>query len=109
MRARARGLAEHLGKRDKRSSEREPRSRRREETRPAARDALAANSDQRRRGQRREQRDPGGGIDRSHPRNVRSLSTSSASWRRPIATINPSPTTTSDAATAMTAIAKTWP
>ena len=45
----------------------------------------------------------------SSPRSVRSLSTSSSMLRRPIATIRPRPTTTSEAATAITAIAKTWP
>src|SRR5919204_2291834 len=44
-----------------------------------------------------------------YPRSVLSLSTSSSMWRRPSATIMPRPTTTSDAATAITAIANTWP
>src|SRR3954451_11426588 len=45
----------------------------------------------------------------AHPRSVLSLSTSSSRLRRPIATIRPRPTTTSEAAIAITAIANTWP
>src|SRR5262249_16889698 len=45
----------------------------------------------------------------AYPLSVRSLSTSRSMLRRPIATIRPSPTTTSDAATAITEIANTWP
>src|SRR5205814_768837 len=45
----------------------------------------------------------------AHPRSPVSWSTSSSSRRRPIATISPRPTTTSDAATAMTASAKICP
>src|SRR5581483_9325762 len=44
-----------------------------------------------------------------HPRRLVSLSTSSTRCRRAIATIRPSPTTTSDAATAITDSAKIWP
>src|SRR5205823_5735245 len=62
--------------------------------------------DRQRRAERREQADPGGG---DHPRRVRSLSTSKSSLRRAIATISPSPTTTSEAATAITVSAKICP
>src|SRR5436305_8435144 len=44
-----------------------------------------------------------------YPRSVLSLSTSSSTFRRPKATIRPRPTTTSEAATAITEIAKIWP
>src|SRR5262249_38219311 len=47
--------------------------------------------------------------DVAHPRSVESLSTSSSSLRRWTATISPSPTTTSEAATAITASAKICP
>src|SRR5205085_8412122 len=62
--------------------------------------------DRHRTGERRDQADPGG--DR-HPRRKESLSTSRSSRRRASATIRPRPTTTSDAATAITASAKIWP
>src|SRR5512146_880907 len=48
-------------------------------------------------------------MEHSHPLSVVSLSTSSSTLRRPMATISPRPTTTSEAATAITAIANTWP
>src|SRR6266496_3416941 len=69
-------------------------------------DAHSRERDRERRREGREQADPGGD---DHPRSVCSRSTSSARRRRDIATISPSPTTTSDAATAMTAMANTWP
>ena len=57
-------------------------------------------------GERRRQAEPGAG---DHPRSSESRSTSSASRRRCSATTRPSPTHTSDAATAITASAKIWP
>src|SRR5205085_5204234 len=72
----------------------------------AARDPVPEERDQEGRAERREQADPGGD---DHPRSVRSLSTSRSRFRREMATIRPRPTTTSEAATAMTASAKICP
>src|SRR5207248_5356021 len=72
----------------------------------AARDAGSQQRDQERRGERRDEADPGGD---DHPRRMESLSTSRSRRLRAIATIRPSPTTTSEAATAITASAKIWP
>src|SRR5262249_51802876 len=99
-------LVEELHERDHRAHEGDRRGRRRDPAGDARRNAHAAERDHERRRERREQADPGG---RDHPRRVCSLSTSSGSRRRDIATISPRPTTTSDAATAITAIAKICP
>src|SRR6185312_5393955 len=71
-----------------------------------ARDARPEESDQQRSGERRGEADPGGD---DHPRRKLSLSTSRSMRFWAIATIRPRPTTTSAAATAITARAKIWP
>src|SRR5262249_21938698 len=91
---------------DDRRDERGERRGRRDVARRAPRDPHAGGGDRERGGERQREADPGGRI---HPRSVLSLSTSSSTCRRPIATIRPRPTTNSDAATAITAIANTWP
>ena len=73
----------------------------------APRDAHAGERDRERRRERREQADPGGG---DHSARASAAGRRRAARRRrDIATISPRPTTTSDAATAITAIANTWP
>src|SRR5262249_9602042 len=106
VRALLRRVAEHDDEGDDRGDERGHRRRGRDVAGLAARDAAARERDRRRRRQRKQQAGPGGAV---HPRSVRSLSTSRSMLRRPIATIIPRPTTTSEAAIAMTAIAKTCP
>src|SRR6266487_6123015 len=69
-------------------------------------DPRAEQRDQDRAAERREQAEPGAA---GHPRSSESVSTSSESCRRWSATTRPSPTHTSEAATAMTASAKIWP
>src|ERR1051325_10859983 len=76
---------------------------------PAGCDAwqlVPAEQDQDRAAERREQAEPGAA---GHPRSSESVSTSSERFRRLSATTRPSPTQTSEAATAITASAKIWP
>src|SRR5262249_4536344 len=84
----------------------ESRERRDDAGRPP-RDHVAGERDQERRGERGEEADPGTGD--GHPRSTLAWSTSRATRRLAIATMSPSPTATSPAATAMTASAKIWP
>src|SRR5207248_9826278 len=72
----------------------------------APRQARAPERDRDRGGERREEADPAGD---DQPRSVLNRSTSRSSLRRAIATISPSPTTTSEAATAITVSAKICP
>ena len=72
----------------------------------APRDRTAEERDRQRSCQGREQAQPGA---EDHPLSTRSRSTSRSRRLRAIATISPRPTTTSDAATAITASAKTCP
>src|SRR5215210_7570693 len=73
----------------------------------APREPRAGDRDQQQAGERREQADPGGGG--HQPRSRLSRSTSSSRPLRDMATMRPRPTTTSEAATAMTVSAKIWP
>src|SRR5260370_40742807 len=74
-----------------------------------ARDPRPAEQDEDRAAERGEQAEPGAVGHAGHPRSSESVSTSSERFRRLSATTRPSPTQTSEAATAMTASAKIWP
>src|SRR5439155_17330427 len=99
-------LAEQADERDDGAGERDERRRRRDPAGDPSGDAHPGERDHEHRRERREEAEPGGD---DHPRSALSLSTSRSSLRRDIATMSPRPTTTSDAATAITAIANTWP
>ncbi len=88
------------------ADERAERRARGDEPRLAPGDPRAGEGDREHGRGRQEQRDPGG---LGHPRRVVSLSRSRSARRRDMATMKPSPTTASEAATTMTASAKIWP
>src|SRR4029453_17157925 len=81
-------------------------ARRRDPGGNGAREPRPAEQDQDRADERREQAEPGAA---GHPRSSDRVSTSSERFRRLSATTRPSPTQTSDAATAITVSAKIWP
>src|SRR5213076_1524591 len=99
-------VAEQERERDQRGDEGDQDRGRREIPGAAARQPRAPDRDRQGGDQRREEADPGGD---DQPRSVLSRSTSRSSLRRAIATIRPRPTTTSEAATAITASAKICP
>src|SRR5581483_7022808 len=99
LRAQAEERPDRAGERDEDARRRDPAGR-------DARDAVAGEQDEQRPGERREQAEPRAG---DHPRSSESSSTSSVSRLRWIATTRPSPTHTSDAATAITVSAKICP
>src|SRR5205823_2799569 len=99
-------LAEQSSEGRERTAERDEARGRRDVAGDDTRQARAAERDQDRTDERREQADPG---TRDHPLRLFSRSTSRGTLRRFNATTRPSPTTTSDAATAITAIANTCP
>src|SRR5205823_9327591 len=99
-------FAEHGDEGDGGGDEGAHRRQRRDVPGEATRDLRAGTRDEHGRRERQQETDPGRGL---HPRSVLSLSTSSSTLRRPRATIRPRPTTTSDAATAMTERAKICP
>src|SRR4029077_1941568 len=84
-------------------------ARRCEPRRGDARDPRPEQRDQDRAPQRREQAKPAAVGHGGHPRSSDRVSTSSERFRRLSATTRPSPTQTSEAATAITASAKIWP
>ena len=89
-----------------RAAEGDEDARRRDPGGGDAREPRPAEQDQDRAAERREQAEPGAA---GHPRSSDSVSTSSERFRRLSATTRPSPTQTSEAATAITASAKIWP
>src|SRR5512133_1915841 len=99
--------AEQADERRQRAAEGDEARRRRQVAGGAARESRPPECDQARRSERREQADPG--APDHQPRRVLSRSTSSVTCLRFSATTRPRPTTTSDAATAITASAKICP